>query len=527
MPTSYTTSLGLALPATGELSGTWGDEVNNYITQYLDSAVAGTQTISGTQTAVTINVDTGTPLVQVNGNPTGAAQFQIINCTGNPSGTLVITAPSISKSYILLNNTATSRSVTIKATTTTGVTVAAGRAALVAWNGTDFELVATDDASKLSGVLAAVNGGTGQSSYAVGDLLYADTSTTLAKLADVATGNALISGGVGAAPSYGKIGLTTHVTGTLSVANGGTGQTTFTDGQLLIGSTSGNTLTKTTLTAGSGVTITNGSGAITIAATGSGGTVTSVSGSGTVNGLTLTGTVTSSGSLTLGGTLSGVDLTSQVTGTLPIANGGTGQTGTPTNGQLLIGNGTGFVRAALTQGTGITITNGSGSVTVTNAGVTSLSGTSNQVSVSASTGSITLSTPQSIGTSSSVQFGSLGVGTSASGTTGEIRATNNVTAYFSDERLKTRLSNIENALDKVCQLSGFFYHANEVAVSLGYDVKQEVGVSAQEVQKVMPEVVAPAPIDDKYLTVRYERLVPLLIEAIKELRAEINALKGV
>jgi hypothetical protein len=74
-------------------------------------------------------------------------------------------------------------------------------------------------------VIGAVYGGTGQSSYAVGDLVYANTTTTLAKLADVAVGNALISGGVGSAPSYGKIGLATHVDGTLPVANGGTGNT--------------------------------------------------------------------------------------------------------------------------------------------------------------------------------------------------------------------------------------------------------------------------------------------------------------
>jgi hypothetical protein len=72
------------------------------------------------------------------------------------------------------------------------------------------------------GTITAAKGGTGQTSYAVGDLLYADTTTTLAKLADVATGNALISGGVSTAPSWGKIGLTTHVSGVLPVANGGT-----------------------------------------------------------------------------------------------------------------------------------------------------------------------------------------------------------------------------------------------------------------------------------------------------------------
>lgn len=74
-------------------------------------------------------------------------------------------------------------------------------------------------------VIPATQGGTGQTSYAIGDLLYAPTATTVSKLADVATGNALISGGVGVAPSYGKIGLTTHVSGTLPLANGGTNGT--------------------------------------------------------------------------------------------------------------------------------------------------------------------------------------------------------------------------------------------------------------------------------------------------------------
>lgn len=81
----------------------------------------------------------------------------------------------------------------------------------------------------------AANGGTGQSSYTTGDILYASGSTALARLPDVATGYVLISGGVGAAPSYGKVGLTTHVSGTLPLANGGLGATTFTSNAVLLG----------------------------------------------------------------------------------------------------------------------------------------------------------------------------------------------------------------------------------------------------------------------------------------------------
>lgn len=121
--------------------------------------------------------------------------------------------------------------------------------------------------------------------------------------------------------------------------------------------------------------------------------------------------------------------------------------------------------------------------------------------------------------------GGFSVGTTADPGAGAIYATGNITAYYSDDRLKTRLGKIENALDKVDQLNGFYYEANETAQELGYTVKREVGVSAQDVQAVLPEIVVPAPIDDKYLTIHYERLVPLLIEAIKELRAEIKVLK--
>jgi hypothetical protein len=183
--------------------------------------------------------------------------------------------------------------------------------------------------------------------------------------------------------------------GTLVVANGGTGQTSYTDGQLLIGNSTGNTLTKATLTAGSGVSIANGGGSITISATGTGGTVTSVSGTGTVNGITLTGSVTTTGSLTLGGTLSGVDLTSQVTGVLPVANGGSGQS-TYTDGQLLIGNSTGntLTKATLTAGTGISVTNGGGAITIaaTNLGtVTSIDASGGSTGMSFTGGPVTSS----------------------------------------------------------------------------------------------------------------------------------------
>jgi hypothetical protein len=107
-----------------------------------------------------------------------------------------------------------------------------------------------------------------------------------------------------------------------------------------------------------------------------------------------------------------------------------------------------------------------------------------------------------------------------------IRAAGNIVAYFSDDRLKTKFGNITNAIDKVCKLNGFYYEANETAQKLGYKPKREVGVSAQELQEVLPEVVTGAPVGHGYLTVDYERVVPLLIEAIKELTAKVEALEA-
>jgi hypothetical protein len=134
--------------------------------------------------------------------------------------------------------------------------------------------------------------------------------------------------------------------------------------------------------------------------------------------------------------------------------------------------------------------------------------------------------PASTSVVNNVQITTLGVGTAASGTGGEIRATNNITAYYSDERLKTKLGPIENPIEKVKSLSGFYFSPNDTAMALGYKKTVDVGVSAQQVKEILPEIIAPAPIDPQYMTVRYEKLIPLLIEAIKEQQGQIDDLKN-
>ena len=150
--------------------------------------------------------------------------------------------------------------------------------------------------------------------------------------------------GIGASGTWGinVTGTAANVTGTVAVANGGTGQTSYTNGQLLIGNTATGGLNKATLTAGSGVSITNGNGSITIAATGSGGTVTSVDVSGGTTGLTTSGgPITGSGTITLAGTLN-------------VANGGTGATSL-SSGYLLKGNGTSAVSASVVYDNGTNV----------------------------------------------------------------------------------------------------------------------------------------------------------------------------
>jgi hypothetical protein len=131
---------------------------------------------------------------------------------------------------------------------------------------------------------------------------------------------------------------------------------------------------------------------------------------------------------------------------------------------------------------------------------------------------------------------SLGVGTPGSGTAGQIRATGSITASYSDKRLKTDIEVIDNALDKVNQLTGITFNQNEVADNLGLlEKERQVGVFAQDVLKVLPEAVKSAPFDmdennnsksgENYLTVQYERLIPLLIQSIKELNNQVEDLK--
>jgi len=234
------------------------------------SVTNGLGTITVANTGVLSNIaGTGISVSSATGNVTVAntgvlsniagTGISVSSSTGNVTvantGVLSIVAGSgISASSSTGNVTVTNTGVLSFSGSTTGLTPA----------------TATTGAVTLAGTLIAVNGGTGFNSYAVGDLLYASTTTTLAKLSDVATGNALISGGVNTAPAWGKIGLTTHVSGTLAVGNGGTGAVTLT------GYVKGNGTSAFTASATIPNTDITGLGTISVKNTGASGSFTTV-----------------------------------------------------------------------------------------------------------------------------------------------------------------------------------------------------------------------------------------------------------
>jgi len=241
MTTAYTSLLGLALPVTGELSGTWGDTVNNSITSLLDSSIAGTTTLSS-DADVTLTTTSGAA---------NTAREAILLWTAGGSVTRNITAPAQSKVYMVINATSSTQSIVLRgAGPTTGVTIVAGEKCVAAWDGSDFVKIATttvDGVSTISfgstgltpstatsgavsvaGTLANTNGGTGQSSaFTQYGITYASTTTVLATTA-AGTSTTVLHGNASGAPTFGAVSLTADVSGTLPVANGGSGATTLT-----------------------------------------------------------------------------------------------------------------------------------------------------------------------------------------------------------------------------------------------------------------------------------------------------------
>ena len=267
MPSTYS-NLKIQLMATGENNTTWGDVTNVNLGTALEEAVVGSADVTFASANVTLTL--------TDSNASQTARNMRLRCTGTTGGsTRNLVVPSIEKPYIVQN--ACADNILVKTAAGSGITVPPGTSTWVYVNGTD----AVDAVTYLTELTAGT--------LAVGNGIIANLTAV-----NLSSSNVAITGG--------------SITGItdLAVTDGGTGQSSFTNGQLLIGNTTGNTLTKATLTAGSGISITNGAGSITIAATTS-----------SADPLTLSvvpAAAPAAGSLSLGETTVGVEMLSQTSG---------------------------------------------------------------------------------------------------------------------------------------------------------------------------------------------------------------------
>ena len=235
-----TSLIGLTLPATGTLSGQWGDTINNAISQIVDVAVAGTQTISA-DADITLTVTEGT--YASTGLTATSAQYAVILWTAGGTVTRTITVPAQSKTYVVINKTSSTQSITIQGVTGTGVTVAAGTRAIVAWDGTNFVNVGGGSAG---GSTTQVQYNSGGSFAGSANLTFDGTTLTANDIID--------SSLTASKPVFTNGSKNLVSTGTLGVDQGGTGLTTLTANNVILGngasnptfvapSTNGNVLT--------------------------------------------------------------------------------------------------------------------------------------------------------------------------------------------------------------------------------------------------------------------------------------------
>ena len=252
-----TSLIGLLLPATGTLSGQWGGAVNNAISEIVDAAVAGTQEIT-TDADVNLSVTVGT--YASTGLTSTSSQYAVLLCTGARTAARYINTPKQSKTYVVINDTTGGYAITVRGgptSPTTGVTVAAGTRAIIAWNGTDF-----------------VNVGGGSAAGSNTQVQFNNSGAFGASSSLTWNGTTLTSTGF-AGPLNGTVGATTPAAGAFTtltattaipVTSGGTGQSSaLTQYGVVFASTTGAMSTTSAGTAGYVLT-SNGSSAPTFQA---------------------------------------------------------------------------------------------------------------------------------------------------------------------------------------------------------------------------------------------------------------------
>lgn len=227
MPSTYTSSLRLTLPATGENPGTWGTLVNTGITSLVDASIAGRATIStwgGAGVAYTLSNSNGV---------SDEARQMFINATGSPGEAKDVICPAVSKMYVFTNATTGGFALTLKTPSGSGVAVPAGQTMFLRCDGTDvleaysYRAATTIGTLTLSNPLAIASGGTGLTSAGTANYVLQSNGTSFVMGPVPSTGavTSFSAGTTGLTPSTGSTGNIT-LAGTLAIANGGTGQIT-------------------------------------------------------------------------------------------------------------------------------------------------------------------------------------------------------------------------------------------------------------------------------------------------------------
>ena len=502
MPSTYSPSLRLELIGPGEQAGTWNTTTNTNLGTLLDSAIAGYTTVSVTSAAQAFTALDGAA---------DQARNAVIELTTTTGAAFAVYAPPQEKTYIIFNNsahTATIYNSTVLGNTTaagntpptgTPLTIPAGEKRLVFSDGTDFYTLTLP-----TGTVTSV-GGTGT----VNGITLTGTVTS--------SGNLTLGG------TLSNVSLTSQVTGTLPVANGGTGTVT------------------PSLVNGSGIAVTGTWPNQTITATGGGGTVSQVDGTGTVNGLTLTGSVTTTGSLTLGGSLSGTASGLSIGGNAATATFATSAGSATTAGSLsgILGTGSGGTGSSSLAGAGIPTLSASNSFSGSNGFRVSPNGNVAvfaQAPNSSGAGVVSQNTGSGVPLAVATDQGNLGVldvfyaGVFPGVTTlgyHQQSGSGVVLTSISDYRLKENVAPLSNAVTKLKQLAPKNYtwvNYPETGVTDGF--------IAHELQAVIPHAVSGEKdaIDQdgkpKYQAVSYSSLVPLLTAALQEAVARIEALEA-
>ena len=260
MTVNYTTNLALGQPVTGTESGTWGDDVNNAVTAYLDIAIAGGLSIAITTADVTLANTQGTSSATNIGSTT--AQYAILNITGAKTAARNLNVPASSRYYLINNSAATGGFLlTVRGVTpTTGITLVDGEKAIVAWNGTDYVKIVSTALSNSTGTLGAANGGTGVANNAASTLTISGSFATTLTVSGT-TGITLPTTGTLATLAGSETftnktltnpTVTSYVESVVAIGNSGTTQTlSLTNGTVQTVTMTGNcTFTMPTATAG-------------------------------------------------------------------------------------------------------------------------------------------------------------------------------------------------------------------------------------------------------------------------------------